>query len=191
MNHVEQHISDSGNVRWAFTSAHYFWFVGGATEDQQTQAKMKYRITRDVITLSSSTRRRRLVPVALITSTQASPLLLTALATVPGWRTLVFGGTGLNVDNPDLICANTADVILCYGNPSETLTTMLDSQEQPPELIRRNMYAAKTERQALHTKITDPYERYWTDVDRLRKDRVNPEPGLIMREIDVRPQFSV
>lgn len=191
MNHVEQHINTSGHMRWAFNRAHYFWFVGGQTDDPKTIDRMRYRLTRDVVTLTGSTRKRLLTPVALITPTQASAPLIQALSVVPGWQTVVFGAQGLNVVDADKICINTADVILCYGDPSDELSSRMEALEHPPELIRRNMHPARTERQTVRPHITEPYARYWNDVDRLRKWRPNPEPGLIMRQVDVRPQFTV
>ena len=72
MNSVEQHIADSGNCRWAYSYAEYYWFVGGETQDQALLSQMRYRITRDMSTLGARCLRQRRQPVALITATQAN-----------------------------------------------------------------------------------------------------------------------
>lgn len=191
-NSVVEHIANSGHVRWAFKNAQYYWFVGGATDNPELQSQMRYRIMRDVETLGARSKRRMQQPVALITATQASPLLLQMLRKFPGWRTIIFGESGLMVPNADEVCCATADVILCYGEPSEYLTTLLDGQEdRGPELVRRRIELPERLRQPIK-KEAAPYSRYWSDVDRLRHSRPNPARGLQIRDqIDMRPQFNV
>lgn len=193
MNSVEQHIADTGNCRWAYKNAEYYWFVGGETDDPALLSQMRYRITRDMSTLGARCLRQRRQPVALITATQASPLILQMLAKYPGWKSVQFGVEGLAVTDPDSVAANTADVVLCYGTPSERLLEILEAVEKGPELIRRKIGYADRLRMPVKTKGGgDPYSRFWTDVDRLRHWRPNPMPGLNIRdEIDMRPKFDV
>lgn len=190
-NPTIDHITSTGHMRWAFKTAQYYWFVGGATDNEDLQGRMRYRIVRDVETLGARCRRLRQQPVALLTATQATPLIISMLKKFPGWRSLVLGERGLDVPNADKICINTADVILCYGEPSEYLLTLLDEQEKGPELVRRKVSNAGRVVQRVHKPVS-PYSRYWADVDRLRKDRQNPNPGLNIRdEIDMRPKMDV
>lgn len=194
-NSVVEHIANSGHVRWAFPNAQYYWFVGGECESEALQSQMRYRIMRDVETLGARSKRRMQTPVALLTATQASPLLIQMLRKFPGWKTIMFGEKGLLVSNADEVCCATADVILCYGEPSERLLEMIDEQEDerraPPELVRRRIGHQERLRQPIKKEVA-PYSRYWSDVDRLRHDRPNPTRGLQIRdEIDMRPQFRV
>ena len=91
------------------------------------------------------------------------------------------------------MCAATADVVLCYGTPSERLLELLEAVEKGPELIRRKIGYADRLKMPVKTKPgADPYSRFWTDVDRLRHWRPNPTQGLQIRdEVDMRPKFDV
>jgi hypothetical protein len=191
LNAAEKHIADVGHCRWAFPRAHYYWFVGGTTTDPKVQSRMRYRLTRDMTTLLSSCRRKNIQPVALLSDTEVDVMLAKLIRAMPGWKTVVFGPQGFNLPNTTSICAETADLILCYGDPSEALTTILESVEHPPELMRRNMMSPGRQRQPL-THSKNPNSQYWSDVDRLRHWRPSPTRGLQIREqIDMRPKFKV
>lgn len=194
MNTAEQHIVDVGHARWAFPNAQFYWFVGGETDDPVLQSQMRYRIVRDMTILGARCQRLRRTPVVLLTNTQATPLMYKMLSKFPGWKVLLFGDSenALHVPDADLICCKTADVILCYGTPSEHLLTKLDEIDDGPELVKRDIGYTDRAFQPVKTRPTDPYSRFWTDVDRLRHWRPNPSPGLNIRdEIDMRPQFRV
>lgn len=190
---VEQHIVDAGNVRWAYPNGYFYWFVGGATQDAGVQDRMRYRLTRDMTTIQASCRRKRVAPVALLSDTQIDSQFVRAIRAMPGWKTIVFGGAkGFQLPNNDQICAATADLIVCYGDPSDALHEIVDQLEKPPALIRRNMRNAEKVRMPVRTTKSNPNGRFWTDVDRLTHVRPNPLPGLRIRdEIDLRPQYHL
>lgn len=191
LNKTEQHIAEAGHCRWAFPNAYYYWFVGGSTSDAGIQDRMRYRLTRDISTLTSMCRRKSVQPVALISETEVDALLTKTLSAVPGWKTLIFGQNGFVLPDANKICCATADLVLCYGDPSDVLTSLMDGMDDAPELMRRNMHNAKKQKQQLTTD-QNPNGRFWNDVDRLRHWRPSPTRGLQIREqIDMRPKYDV
>lgn len=192
MNKVEQHITDTGHMRWAYPKATYFWFVGGHSPDAVVTERIRYRLMRDVQSLTSAMRKRGLTAVALITATSAAAPLQRMLTKIPSWRTIVLGPKAINVADPDAVCAKTADFVMCYGTPSDELLTLLESMESPPEILRRNPETPGRERQIIRPRQTNPYSGYEADVTRLSRVRQSPTHGLQVRdEIDMRPKYTV
>jgi hypothetical protein len=152
---------------------------------------MRYRLTRDLQTLTSTCRRKQVQPVALLSETEVDAMLFKTVSAMPGWKTIVFGTRGFKLPDNNSVCAKTADLILCYGDPSETLTNLLDGMDEPPDLMRRNMHNPDRQKQPL-TRSANPYSRFWTDVERLRHWRPSLTKGLQIRdEIDMRPKYNV
>lgn len=197
LNKVRQAIEDTGHLRWLNPTGKFFWFIGGETDNPEVIARMKYRLVRDMHTLGSGCMRRKQLPVALISPTQIQPLAVQLLRSMQGWRKIVLGEGALNMDPGAInrLCLNTADTILCYGPPSESLSVALDEMENGPELVIRNMEGYGRERQSLLSPEGldgQPYSRFRADVTRLSRVRVSPTRGLQVRdEIDMRPKMDV
>lgn len=190
MNKTEQHIDRVGNVRWAVPNARYYWFVGGAYDNEAHYRRMQSKLARDMLALVVSATRRNEKVVALYSSTQSHPWMRT-LAELPGWNCIAFGPNDLQIARPDAVCFASSDSILVYGKPNNSFTTQYEELEHPPEILYRNTASPGRAAAQIQKKEGNPYARYDADAHRLRKWKTNPQPGLLMREVDVRPKYSV
>ena len=187
---------EEGSIRWLYPDAKFYWFVSGVTNDPDKITELRYRIMRDMSTLGAACRKINVRPIALCTSTLAAPTIDLLLRSNQGWKSLLVGQGALAMPNEDAnrVCLNSANVILCYGNPTASLNDALSGiEENPPELVVRKLRTDDKEHKPLIKPDDDsPYSRFRTDVERLRHWRPSPTKGLQVRDqIDMRPQFKV
>lgn len=188
MNRIEQHIHDSGNARWAFKNATYVWFVGPPIEDERLRSKLRSLLTSDLVRITQQLRTRKSQPVALVCDQHVDRFLAQSLESLPYWRMLRFGKTYLEVENAESVCAKTADVVVCYGKPTERLEELVNGTESLRMIVRD--FSERKTRLRVHRPEGNPYGGYVADATRLQRVRPNPTPGMQIRILDIRPKFK-
>lgn len=196
-NTIQEHVTSTGNIRWAYTNAEYYWIIGGSAKTDEELQKLRRMVFRDLSKLEARCRRKNMTPVLLLTSTSVDAVVVNMLEKRPGFKTLVLGKDFIDVSDSNLVALSTADLMLCYGEPSESLDQLFDQYanrydaEPLPTMLTRSFAAAKKESKRLVSE-TDPYGKFWSDVERLRRWKPNPNPGLPIREmLDLRPKYDI
>lgn len=196
MNVIEQKINDDQSCRFLYPTGAFVWFIGGATNDPILEGLMRYRILRDLEGAGKLARKQNQMPVALLTETMATPLVTRMLPRFYDWGSVRFGRGELEVENPDLVCALSADLVIVYGEETDRLQELLGERDEEkhgpePEIIVRDIKQPVRVKQTIHTEA-NPYGKFWGDVERLRNWSYLKTHGLQIREmIDMRPKFNL
>lgn len=196
-NKIQEHVDSTGHMRWAYPNAEYYWVIGGAAKTDEEVSRLRQLLFKDLSRLENRCRRNKLTPVVLLTSTSVDAIVVNMLEKRPGFKTLVLGTGFIEAAKPNSVCMATADLILCYGEATETLSKLFDDQaleedsEPPPTMITRSFEPLPKESKRL-VKESDPYGQFWSDVERLRRWKPNPNPGLPIRDmLDLRPKYDI
>jgi hypothetical protein len=177
-NRVEQEVEKQESLRFLFPDAYFVWFLAGQHQGDQ-QARVRSTVIHDMGRLANLAVRNRKRLVAICTDNIASDVAFEFCGKFQQWRALRVDDTDSTLDRAfkvakwALVAAKSADMVICYGEPTDTLNDFLDEidPENPPQLEIRRFTPAR-EGPGPRVKVQDdPYGAYWQKVERLKRWR--------------------
>lgn len=177
-NHVEEAIEKEMSVRHLYPGAYFVWFLAGATPTDMVQ-KLRSKVLADMSRLGSLGMRNNTKIVAICTDNAAADVAAQYIPKLAQWLMVRLEGldspnvAAYHLNVPIQVAARSADMVLCYGNPTDALYEMLDEvdPEDPPQLEVRTFEDPAVHRQKVNIdpNSPDPYGVYWQRVNRLRR----------------------
>lgn len=177
-NHVEQEIDEQRSVRQLYPNAYFVWFLAGELPVEMHD-EIQTKVLRDMGRLGTLGTRNQTKLIALCTDNAAADIAQRFVGKLMQWEAVRLEAIGspnsdaFRVDKPYQIAARSADMVLCYGTPTDELYDLLDEvdPDDPPQLEIRELKLPHVQgpRVDVTPNKSSPYETYWQRVGRLRR----------------------